>query len=55
MSDHDYAALVREDRGHTSLYRDPAIFEEEMDRISKSTWVWGAHESVRLRSIDRRA
>ena len=45
MSDHDYAALVREDRVHTSLYRDPAIFEEEMDRIFKSTWVWVAHES----------
>lgn len=45
MSDHDHAALVREDRVHTSLYRDPAIFEEEMDRIFKSTWVWVAHES----------
>jgi phenylpropionate dioxygenase-like ring-hydroxylating dioxygenase large terminal subunit len=45
MSDHNYAALVREDRVHTSLYRDPAIFEEEMDRIFKSTWVWVAHES----------
>ena len=45
MSDHDYATLVREDRVHTSLYRDDAIFEDEMDRIFKNTWVWVAHES----------
>lgn len=45
MSDHDYAALVRADRVHTSLYRDQAIFEDEMDRIFKNTWVWVAHES----------
>lgn len=41
----DYTALVREDRVHTSLYRDPAIFEDEMDRIFKRTWIWVAHES----------
>ncbi|PNU04373.1 MULTISPECIES: aromatic ring-hydroxylating oxygenase subunit alpha [Novosphingobium] len=45
MSDHDYATLVREDRVHTSLYRDGTIFDEEMDRIFKNTWVWVAHES----------
>jgi phenylpropionate dioxygenase-like ring-hydroxylating dioxygenase large terminal subunit len=45
MSDHDYATLVREDRVHTSLYRDAAIFDDEMDRIFKNTWVWVAHES----------
>ncbi|MET1755731.1 Rieske 2Fe-2S domain-containing protein [Novosphingobium sp. RD2P27] len=45
MSNHDYATLVREDRVHTSLYRDAAIFDEEMDRIFKNTWVWVAHES----------
>lgn len=45
MSEHDYAALVREDRVHNSLYRDPAIFEEEMARIYRNTWVWVAHES----------
>ncbi|MBA4748175.1 MAG: aromatic ring-hydroxylating dioxygenase subunit alpha [Sphingopyxis sp.] len=43
--EHDYAALVRDDRVHTSLYRDAAIFDEEMDRIFKNTWVWVAHES----------
>ncbi|MDD0840663.1 aromatic ring-hydroxylating dioxygenase subunit alpha [Curvibacter sp. HBC61] len=37
--------LVREDRAHTSLYTDPAIFEQEMDRVFRNTWVWVAHES----------
>lgn len=41
----DLAALVREDRVHGSLYRDPAIFEAEMDKIFASTWVWVAHAS----------
>ena len=40
-----YADLVQHDRVHTSLYRDPAIFEVEMDRIFSSTWVWVAHIS----------
>ncbi len=41
----DFDALVLPDRVHTSLYRDPAIFEEEMDRIFNRTWVWVAHTS----------
>ena len=41
----DFGDLVRADRIHTSLYRDPAIFEAEMDRIFRSTWVWVAHTS----------
>jgi phenylpropionate dioxygenase-like ring-hydroxylating dioxygenase large terminal subunit len=41
----DVTSLVRDDRVHTSLYRDPAIFELEMDRIFKNTWVWVAHAS----------
>ena len=41
----DYASLVRDDRVHTSLYNDPAIFDEEMDRIFTKTWVWVAHAS----------
>jgi phenylpropionate dioxygenase-like ring-hydroxylating dioxygenase large terminal subunit len=40
-----YGALVREDRVHTSLYKDPAIFDAEMDKIFKNTWVWVAHAS----------
>jgi phenylpropionate dioxygenase-like ring-hydroxylating dioxygenase large terminal subunit len=41
----DYAELVRDDRIHTSLYTDPAIFEAEMDKIFENTWVWVAHAS----------
>lgn len=40
-----YADLVQDDRVHTSLYRDRAIFADEMERIFKSTWVWVAHAS----------
>ncbi|ATE62040.1 aromatic ring-hydroxylating oxygenase subunit alpha [Thauera sinica] len=36
---------VQADRVHTSLYTDPAIFEQEMDKIFSSTWVWVAHAS----------
>ncbi len=39
------ADRVQADRVHTSLYTDPAIFEEEMDKIFASTWVWVAHAS----------
>ncbi|CAN7306219.1 Rieske 2Fe-2S domain-containing protein [Phenylobacterium sp. LjRoot225] len=41
----DLAELVQPDRVHTALYKDPAIFEAEMDRIFAATWVWVAHES----------
>jgi phenylpropionate dioxygenase-like ring-hydroxylating dioxygenase large terminal subunit len=37
--------LVHDDRIHTSLYTDPAIFEAEMDKIFNNTWVWVAHAS----------
>jgi phenylpropionate dioxygenase-like ring-hydroxylating dioxygenase large terminal subunit len=41
----DYEKLVRDDRIHTSLYRDSAIFAAEMDRIFGKVWVWVAHAS----------
>ncbi len=41
----DPEELVKDDRVHTSLYTSDAIFDLEMDRIFKSTWVWVAHES----------
>ena len=37
--------LVREDRVHTSLYTDPGVFDQEMDRIFRNCWVWVAHAS----------
>lgn len=39
------ADLVKDDRIHKSLYSDPNIFEEELDKIFNNTWVWLAHES----------
>lgn len=45
MSSTDFAALVKDDRVHTALYKDSAIFDEEMERIFKNTWVWVGHES----------
>lgn len=41
----DLSDLVRADRVHTSLYTDPAVFDEEMDRIFSNCWVWVAHVS----------
>lgn len=37
----DYATLVQPDRVHSRLYKDPAIFEDEMDRIFSKTWEIG--------------
>jgi phenylpropionate dioxygenase-like ring-hydroxylating dioxygenase large terminal subunit len=45
VQDTDYAALVQDDRVHTALYKDGAIFDEEMERIFKNTWVWVGHDS----------
>jgi len=39
------ADRVQADRVHTSLYTDPALFEQEMDKVFASTWVWVAHAS----------
>jgi phenylpropionate dioxygenase-like ring-hydroxylating dioxygenase large terminal subunit len=41
----DYKTLVRDDRIHASLYTDPRIFAEEMDRIFHAGWVFVGHES----------
>ena len=41
----DFSDLVEKDRIHTDMYRNPAIFDEEMAKIFKNTWVWVAHES----------
>jgi phenylpropionate dioxygenase-like ring-hydroxylating dioxygenase large terminal subunit len=42
----DYAALVREDRVHRTLYTDPEIFAEEMVEVfGGRAWVYLAHES----------
>ncbi len=41
----DLDHLVQPDRVHSALYKDPALFEEEMTRIFENTWVWVAHIS----------
>jgi phenylpropionate dioxygenase-like ring-hydroxylating dioxygenase large terminal subunit len=49
-----YDELVREDRVHGSIYTDPAIFEEEMDRIFHRSWVFVGHEGELPESGDYR-
>ena len=41
----DSAGLVGEDRVHGSLYTDPQVFDQEMDRIFRRGWVFVGHES----------
>ena len=38
-------SVVQAGRVHANLYRDPDIFELEMERIFGGTWVYVAHES----------
>ncbi len=40
----DYKTLVGDDRIHASLYTDPRIFAEEMDRIFHAGWVFVGHD-----------
>jgi len=41
----EYSSLVRNDGVHRRVYRDPAVFDAEMENIFKNTWVYLAHES----------
>lgn len=41
----DYERLIGEDRVHGSLYYDPAVFRDELERIWYRTWVYVGHES----------
>jgi hypothetical protein len=45
LSPLDYKALVRDDRIHASLYTDPRIVEDEMERIFYRGWVFVGHDS----------
>jgi fatty-acyl-CoA synthase len=40
-----YDRLVEPDRIHGTLYSDPAIFRQELERIWYRTWVYVGHES----------
>jgi phenylpropionate dioxygenase-like ring-hydroxylating dioxygenase large terminal subunit len=48
----DYKALVQDDRIHASLYTDPRVFEDEMDRIFHAGWVFVGHDSEIPRAGD---
>jgi nitrite reductase/ring-hydroxylating ferredoxin subunit len=41
----DYSALFGDDRVHGSLYADPQVFDDEMDRIFTRGWAFVGHES----------
>jgi phenylpropionate dioxygenase-like ring-hydroxylating dioxygenase large terminal subunit len=51
----DYDNLVLSDRVHGSIYTDPAIFDDEMDRIFHRGWVYVGHESEIPKPGDFRA
>jgi phenylpropionate dioxygenase-like ring-hydroxylating dioxygenase large terminal subunit len=40
-----FSDLVLKDKVHCSLYTDPSIFKDEMNRIFGGTWTFLAHES----------
>ena len=48
----DYKALVEDDRIHASLYTDPRIFADEMERIFHRGWVFVGHASEIPRAGD---
>lgn len=41
----DYEGIVQADRALSTVYTDPAIFEEEIRKIFSKTWIWVAHAS----------
>lgn len=41
----DLSALILGDRVHRSVYTDPTLFEQEMDRIFGCAWIYVGHES----------
>ena len=41
----DYEHLIQEDKVHGSLYTDEAIYEDEIEKIFYSSWVFIGHES----------
>jgi phenylpropionate dioxygenase-like ring-hydroxylating dioxygenase large terminal subunit len=44
--------MVRPGRVHRRLYADPAVFELEMERIFRRSWVYVGHESMARRAGD---
>jgi phenylpropionate dioxygenase-like ring-hydroxylating dioxygenase large terminal subunit len=48
----DYKTLIQDDKIHASLYTDPRIFADEMERIFHRGWVFVGHESEVARPGD---
>jgi nitrite reductase/ring-hydroxylating ferredoxin subunit len=48
----DYTSLVQDDRIHASLYTDPRIFADEMERLFRRGWVFVGHDSEIPRAGD---
>jgi fatty-acyl-CoA synthase len=47
-----FGQLIRSDQVHGSLYHDPAVFAEELEKIWYRTWIYVGHESEVPRSGD---
>lgn len=45
ITDLDYRDLVRDDRVHGSLYYDPRVLRDEIERIWRRDWVFVGHDS----------
>ncbi|MBC7378569.1 MAG: aromatic ring-hydroxylating dioxygenase subunit alpha, partial [Burkholderiaceae bacterium] len=45
MPARDWGELVQPEHVHGSLYTDPAIYQEELQKIWQRTWVYVGHES----------
>lgn len=41
----DYSRLVQRDRVHGSVYTNPQVFEDELDRVFGRGWVYVGHDS----------
>src|ERR1700693_1196986 len=41
----DYSQLVQDDRVSGRVYYDPAVFDEELEKIWYRDWIYVAHES----------
>ena len=47
-----YGVLAQDERVHASLFTDPRVFADEMDRIFFRSWVCVGHESEIARPGD---
>jgi len=51
-SDRDFSGLVQDGRVHRDAYTNPAVFDAEMDRIFRQSWVYVGHDSEIPRTGD---